>query len=333
MERNLEKYKVYNYIKNNALPNNVIELIINSIDDLSKLDPLKTILVDELNSFFDIVRNIYCTPINSSFFQRSGAVKEYKEECISILEENFDLLNNETIDDIIINLLDSEEQYNIIQGQITKCASLIEFLYIDHLFLDHYYALEKAKSIDDIESILERFELAISEIELKRHPGLIRTKKHKKRVKAKLQALIDSSNTRIKYLEKKIQKSAPDNKKNQPIKRKISFEDLFQPLYKDHVEQFVQILREVIPELVNVDGHWIGAKNAARIYFYALKDNGIIKANSTHDDAINAFDSKFPSLGRAFMKNNKKETQADIDYQDLPQRITLLKSHIYTKSN
>ncbi|RQP15979.1 MAG: hypothetical protein EAS52_13235 [Parapedobacter sp.] len=131
-----------------------------------------------------------------------------------------------------------------------------------------------------------------------------------------------------------LKKNTTGNNKTPVGKKKIKpekFEDLFVPMYKPHINGFIEVLRQVSPELINVDGDWIGPKNAARIYFNALKANGIIIPNASHREAHMALGGRFPHLGVAFMKRPKKSTKADDEYYEIDERIKLLKSTIKAK--
>lgn len=120
-------------------------------------------------------------------------------------------------------------------------------------------------------------------------------------------------------------------KQNDKAKKVIlDFDSLFNEPYSKHIDRFVEILREVTPELINTAGEWIGAKNAARIYVNALIGNAIIQ-NVNHRDLYAALNNKFPKLGKAFMKNPKKSTRADEDYSDMHERVAILKSDIKTE--
>lgn len=113
-------------------------------------------------------------------------------------------------------------------------------------------------------------------------------------------------------------------------KLKITFDDLFLPRYKSCIDSFVQILRDVTPELINADDHWIGAKNAARIYVSALKMHNVIDSKTTEQTPHLALSDRFPNLGKSFMKKPAKRTRAEDYYVDMEERINQVKQMITT---
>ncbi len=80
-----------------------------------------------------------------------------------------------------------------------------------------------------------------------------------------------------------------------------TLEDIFQPMYREHFMRFVEILKEVDPPLINVDGEWIGVKGAAKVFKEALETEGVIFGRLSRNTIYTAFEF-FPNLGKSFMK-------------------------------
>ncbi|HWK59261.1 MAG TPA: hypothetical protein VNQ80_18100 [Parapedobacter sp.] len=332
MDNSLNKYKVYRYITTNSLPEIALDEIRRSLSIPENFNDVVKIVNDDLERFFETVKVVYNTRLDG-FFKKPGSDEEYTREAKKILEDNFDLLNNDFIDQIIVNLLISEEQYFALEDQLELCSSMIMSSYIDYLFLDHAHVVSMATTVQEVEKIIMSAKYAINSVELLKLPRLVPTEHHKEQVKRKLRALLGFSKTRKKDIKRndlsKIQQS--QKKRTNSRQKQKSFEDLFEKPYRDHIDKFMNILCEVTPELINIDGKWIGAKNAARIYVQALERQGIITPNIPERVIHVALGNKFSHLGESFMKKPKKSTKADDEYSDMDERINLLKSEIKAK--
>ncbi|EHQ29012.1 hypothetical protein [Mucilaginibacter paludis] len=102
-----------------------------------------------------------------------------------------------------------------------------------------------------------------------------------------------------------IQKNNSDSSFNKPkSENQKVFEDLFKEKFKPHINQFIQVLKNLDPPLLNSDNEWIGYKHAAKTFLYCLRSLSVI--DSIKDKpAAEIFSSKFPGLGTFFLRNQK----------------------------
>ena len=81
-----------------------------------------------------------------------------------------------------------------------------------------------------------------------------------------------------------------------------SFESMFYSQYQPHVDQFVNVLREL--DLITTGYKWKEGKDkgASRIFFDVLKDFDVILPDKTHTPCAVIFDEKFGGLLHMFKK-------------------------------
>lgn len=345
MENDLEKYRVYQYIRSQELPEIVIEHFLTNIDPSGQgYGEYTQLLLDELKDLFSIVDDVHGTPDQSTFMSE-GYFEAYQAKSIEILERGYLLLNNERIDEIIYNLATTNEGHSTLIEQRRLCALDIQKLFFEFLFSDHYEAVGNSTSFNEINKIILEARKAKSQIALKYDPEYIPTEDIKQLATDKTVALIEYAEFIKELRWGQLVPTMTSDSTNQPDLQKkpvlrvnenkidITFEDLFDEPYSSHVSKFVDILRLTIPPLISDRGEWIGHKNAARIYFNTLKSHGIIKANTTQREAHYALGKKFPNLGSSFMKKPSKPTKADETYYEIASEIKNLKEDIITQSH
>lgn len=91
----------------------------------------------------------------------------------------------------------------------------------------------------------------------------------------------------LDFIKIEINKVTPETKKlpqkptippvNKVKKVYLNFEQLFNIPYVEHIDKFIQILRDVNPPLLNDNLKWTVNKGAARVYFETLLYSGVIK--------------------------------------------------------
>lgn len=345
MKNDLEKYKIFQYIRDKELPHIVVDHFFTHIDPSGEgyfkyLDLLLTELID----LFAIVDDIYSIP-DQSTFKAEGYFEVYRNRSVEILELGYVLLDNDRIDEIIYKLATTHEGHHFLIEQRRQCALDIQKLFFELLFSDHYRAIENSTTVHEIDNLILNAKHAKSRIALKYDPEYIPTEDIRQFVVSKLIALSEhAENTKQLILgdpKLPIQNNSvnpPDTQEKPSLKTKsnkleTTFESLFVEPYKNNISAFIDVLRQIIPPLINEDGAWIGEKNAARIYVNGLKSHGIIKPNTTQREAHSALGGKFPNLGSSFMKEPSKPTKADEIYYDIPEWIKDVKSDLSTESH
>ena len=107
------------------------------------------------------------------------------------------------------------------------------------------------------------------------------------------------------------------------------YNDLFNSEFKEFIDQFNSILRDVSPVLINSKDEWIGAKAAAKIFRNSLLEYGVIK-KSTKTHTAKLFDERFKDLGKNFFKEFDSVNIDESYGTDIPERIELVINDIKT---
>lgn len=342
IQHDITEYKAYQCVTNKTLPPVVLDHFGRDIEGLENPQEFVDVVISEIAEHFSIVKTVYETT-DPGIFKTHGYFDEYRIDSIEILRKGYSLLDNELFDGIIVNLLIPESgrsQYEKLEEERIACALAIHKLFFDLLFSDHYNTLTGAKTVEEIDMIVLEAKHAKSKVLLKYDPDYIPTEEIKQFVAEKIIALMEHAENMKEFLGRMSiteMKISNIQNKQKPIAEEkrpdVAFDDLFNEPYRNYVDKFIDVLREVTPELINTDGDWIGPKNAGRIYFNELTKHGVIKARISQRSAHKVLGNKFPNLGTSFMRNQPNGTKADLDYGDMGERISILKSTINTKLN
>lgn len=207
MESLLRKYRVYHYVTSKNLPDIVLDEIHKGLSEPKNFDNVIDVLIEGLKGFFDIIVEIYSTK-GKDTFKTEGYIEQYRQKAIQILEERYDLLNNYKIDQIILGLLSTNEQYNLLASQRRECALSIHKFFFELLFSDHYNTLTGAKTVEEIDKIVLEAKHAKSRVLLKHDPDYIPTEEIRMFVVGRIEALLEHAGNMKEWLRPHAKKNA-----------------------------------------------------------------------------------------------------------------------------
>jgi hypothetical protein len=119
--------------------------------------------------------------------------------------------------------------------------------------------------------------------------------------------------------------------KSQPQAPK-NFADLFADGYKKHCEAFINILREVTPDLVDANTNWIKCKGASIVFYQQMVSAGVM-INNVNQKAAVVFEKTFNGLSKSSFVKTPIPYKAEEYRVDFKERITMLKISIDSQTN
>ncbi|WP_099365160.1 hypothetical protein [Sphingobacterium sp. 1.A.4] len=318
-------YKIYEYYYGNEYPEVYLKLWdILCKDNTNHIDHnlFFNLFNRHLKELIDFSDEVFGMTWREGMFHKKETFDAFKKELIEDQIRELEYLDNDRVDEFLFNSILGRETTDY--EQLLRDVQNYRFnIGIKYYFKEYSDMIASATNL----KVLNEFERQTNEKEPtwifdKNISKLAQTREHVDEIDRYFERLSKQ------IIVKKHELSNIRRKKAETSIDPVTFEDLFEPEYKPHISKFIEILREVTPELINTNDGWIGHKNAARIYFDNLKKCGVIKPTSIEKAAHSALGSKFAGLGNSFMRKPGKPTKAEALYPDMKERIEIVKNTI-----